>query len=244
MNEYTKQHGDSEQAYNKHDKRLWFGLFLVIIGGAWLLDNLNVLNFLPGFLISWKTFLIGLGLYLIFGPKQKGTGLILIAVGGIFLLDDFDVVDIRNFWHLIWPAVIIIIGIGLIARRRTSNVDTSATAGYDVIDDVSVFGGGEKVVNSQNFQGGRITAVFGGSEIDFRNAELAEGKHVLDVFCMFGGSSIIVPPNWHVQMDVTAVLGGASDNRKSVLQVVPDQNKTLIVKGFAMFGGVEVKYSK
>ncbi|UII28457.1 cell wall-active antibiotics response protein [Fulvivirga maritima] len=86
--------------------------------------------------------------------------------------------------------------------------------------------------------------MFGGSTIDLRNANLHPGVNVLDLFAMFGGTSIIVPPDWTVHVEVSAVLGGFSDKRVSALKVVPDPEKTLIIKGFVMFGGGDVKLTR
>jgi predicted membrane protein len=99
-------------------------------------------------------------------------------------------------------------------------------------------------VNSQNFKGGKITAMFGGSEIDMRGAALAPGTQVLDIFVMFGGTHILVPPDWTVRVEVFSLLGGFGDKRYSNLKVIPDSEKTLVIKGFVMFGGGEVSLNK
>ncbi len=90
------------------------------------------------------------------------------------------------------------------------NSDTSKV-NKDKIDDVSIFGGGTKIISSSNFQGGNITAIFGGSEINLINCQLAEGDNVLDVLCVFGGTTIILPKEWNVVINVTSILGGFSN---------------------------------
>ena len=67
-----------------------------------------------------------------------------------------------------------------------------------MIDDVSIFGGGTKIISSDNFKGGNITAIFGGSEINLTGCKLANGDQVIDVLMIFGGSTIIVPKEWNV----------------------------------------------
>jgi len=61
---------------------------------------------------------------------------------------------------------------------------------------------------------------------------------------MFGGTQVIVPPDWTVRVEVFSLLGGFSDNRHSDLKVIPDSDKVLIIKGFVMFGGGEVSLKK
>ena len=89
-----------------------------------------------------------------------------------------------------------------------------AVMGDDYIDYVNVFSGGERQIVSENFRGGKITAVFGGTELDLTKAKLAPGRTELEIACVFGGATIIVPDDWNVKIEVTPVLGGFSDSRK------------------------------
>lgn len=230
---------------NTSDKRLWLGILLVIVGGLWLLDNLNIIPDIPDFLISWRSFLILLGIFLILGRGKLEPGIILIAIGGIFMLEDLNILDWRNIWQLLWPAVIIIIGISLILRRNYHRGNVAEQKNdINYIDEYSIFGGREVIVSAQEFKGGKITAMFGGSTIDLRNADLAIGTHKLDVFAMFGGSTLLVPPDWTIKVEVFSLLGGFSDHRSSSLKVVPNPDKILIVTGFVMFGGGDLKFNK
>jgi hypothetical protein len=62
---------------------------------------------------------------------------------------------------------------------------------------------------------------------------------VIDVVQLFGGVKLIVPSNWELKSDVTAILGGFDDKRNTPQS--PYAGKKLIVTGFVMFGGVEIK---
>jgi predicted membrane protein len=233
---------------NIQDRRFWLGLVFVIIGGVLLLDNLNIIPYyIPDYLLSWKTFLIVLGAYLIVGRKKPEPGIILIVIGSVFLLQDFYYFRMRDVWHIIWPSIFIIIGASLILRRSRHNRDgleDEKKNDLDYMDDFAVFGGREIVIDSQNFKGGKISAIMGGSSIDLRNANLSEGNNVLDILALFGGTSIIVPPDWTVKVEVVSILGGFSDKRSSPVKVIPHPNKVLTIKGFVMFGGGDIKYNK
>jgi predicted membrane protein len=111
----------------------------------------------------------------------------------------------------------------------------------DVLDDVSIFGGGEKSINSDNFKGGSITSIFGGSEINLKGCKLSEGPNVIDVLCVFGGTTLIVPNDWNVIMNVTPIFGGFSNKIIKDPSASVDINKTIIVKGLVIFGGGEIK---
>lgn len=227
------------------DSRFWLGIFFVIIGGAWLLEELNFLPYyIERYVFTWQVLLILIGGYLIVGRKKVEPGLIFIAIGGIFLLDELDIFYFRDFWHVFWPLLVIVIGLSLILRRNNASKKKTGEQAIDYLDDFAVFGGREKVVDSANFKGGKITALFGGSTIDLRNAILADGENEIDVFIMFGGTEILVPPGWAIKDEVFALLGGFSDKRSGALKVMPEQGKSLIIKGFVMFGGGDVKLSK
>jgi hypothetical protein len=103
---------------------------------------------------------------------------------------------------------------------------------------VAVFGGCERRVAIQNFQGGRATALFGGIELDFRDADM-ESEAILEVNCIFGGVEIRVPETWHVHSRSLPVFGGYED--KTSQPHSPGKTKTLIVTGMVIFGGVEIK---
>ncbi len=229
------------------DKRFWLGLLFVILGSVWLLDNLDIIPwYYSRYLVNWRTFLILLGVYFIVGRKKPEPGIILIAIGGVFLLEDLYYINFRDIWHVFWPAIVIVIGLSLILRRSRGSrygLDEKKND-LDYIDDFAVFGGRERTIDSQNFKGGKITALFGGSQINLANAYLAEGRNEIDVFVMFGGTEIRVPADWSVQVEVFSLLGGFSDKRRSTVQVVPDPGKILVIKGFVMFGGGEVKLAK
>jgi predicted membrane protein len=111
----------------------------------------------------------------------------------------------------------------------------------DLIDDIAIFGGGHKVIQSDNFKGGNITAIFGGSEIDLTQCKLAEGENVIDVVVIFGGTEIIVPRDWNVRTNVTPLFGGFSNKSRRDVSQPLDTTRSLVIKGLALFGGGEIK---
>jgi len=228
------------------DKRVLLGGILIFFGGIFLLDTMNILHFrIAHVLFSFPFFMFVIGLFVLVNTEKKFLGGILTGIGILFLIPRiFPQVDYDG--GIIIPIFLIILGIYIIMKKRkagTESVFSSDTSkmNKDKIDDVSIFGGGTKIISSNNFQGGNITAIFGGSEINFMNCQLAEGDNVLDVLCIFGGTTIIVPKEWNVVINVTSVLGGFSNKAIRNPSVVIDQSRTLHIKGLAMFGGGEVK---
>ena len=63
---------------------------------------------------------------------------------------------------------------------------------------------------------------------------------ILDVFTLFGGTTLIVPANWKVQIDAVSILGGLNDKRRVAASEL-DQSKVLVIKGVVMLGGIDIK---
>ncbi len=225
----------------RNNSRLILGILLLLFGFLILGRHLHVFPFHTfHFLFSWKMILVGLGLFFVLTDHSKTLGTILLIVGGIFLLD-----DIYGFsfpvGRLIFPAILIAVGILVIVRSTGKGLPQfqKASAGDDYIDDVAVFGGGKIKLLSKEFKGGKITSIFGGSDIDLGQCELAGGTQVIDVFALFGGSKFYIPAHWKVRTEVIALFGGFSDKRRNLKE--PGSDNTLLIKGIVIFGGGDIK---
>lgn len=124
---------------------------------------------------------------------------------------------------------------------KDSGTFTFSNGDHDYIDEVAIFGGGKKIITSENFKGGKVTCIFGGMELILTQSKLADGIVELEVFAMFGGWTLIVPPTWQIKSEVVAVFGGISDKRMIGPEHVRDNTQQLVVKGLVMFGGGEIK---
>jgi len=223
---------------------LLLGIVLMFLGLFFIADLADIIPWrLRDFLFTWQALLIFLGLIFLSNKENKGTGIILIAIGSFFLLP--RIIDVPNYWRsLFWPSILIVLGLVIIfsGRRHGSAMifgHKKKATGDDILDEVSVFGGGDKIVNSQQFQGGKITHIFGGSKIDFTQAQLAPGKHYLELVLIFGGTKLIIPEGWDVKLEVTSIFGGFSDKRiKS--RVVTETDRKLVITGTSIFGGGEI----
>lgn len=223
------------------DRRVWLGATLIILGGLFLLNSLDIFDFrFSRIFISWPFFFFVIGIYILFHTSKKILGGILTGLGGLFLIP-------RIFpgfyisWSIVFPIVLIAIGLYIILHRRKNIEFIRGQIKEDVIDDISIFGGGDKAVTSKNFKGGNITAIFGGSEINMTQCQLAEGVNTIDLLALFGGTTIIVPKNWNVIVSVTSILGGFSNKGIKDPTIEIDTSRSLVIKGLVLFGGGEVK---
>ncbi|MBS7563911.1 hypothetical protein KHS38_05795 [Mucilaginibacter sp. Bleaf8] len=121
----------------------------------------------------------------------------------------------------------------------TESFSTPPPQADDFIDSVTVFGNVKKVVLSKNFRGGDIVNIFGGSELDFSQADI-NGRVILDVTQLFGGVKLIVPPHWQVTSDLAAIFGGIDDKRFN--KAIPQNaDKVLVLKGTSIFAGIDIR---
>jgi len=235
------------------DSRLIIGIILILLGGILMMNTMGLMEWpVSYYIFSWKTLLILIGLVLITNKQRKTTGMVLIGLGVLFWIPSVFDVDIR-LHQIFWPVVLIGAGIVIISRRGNvpgqkswnkehwkNSFGGDTTYSEDYINDVSIFGGGKKNVESKNFRGGNLTSVFGGSEINMVSADMSPEGCIIDVFTLFGGSTLIVPNNWKIQIDAVSILGGLNDKRR-VMPSEMDSDKTLIIKGMVILGGIEIK---
>jgi len=229
--------------HHLQNNRAIIGVVLVLLGLFLVMRNTGIFpNFIEDIIFSWPMLLVTIGLIITIGSSgSKTSGIIVMAVGAFFLIPHIfrETFDINMFW----PSIFIIVGIVFIFSKRKgwNSVTTTAQVGDDYIDFVHVFSGGERQIVSDNFRGGKVSAVFGGSEIDLTKAKLAPGVSELEIACVFGGTTIIVPDEWNVKIEVVPVLGGFGDSRKLSPGRTVDTSRQLIIKGAVVFGGGELK---
>jgi hypothetical protein len=102
-----------------HEGRFFWGLFLVIIGFLFLLEQLGYLDFGKVLSVYWPAIfiLIGISIYISKGFKKSGTALFLILLGTFMLLIKLQVIE-RYLWRYIWPALLILLGLWIILKPR------------------------------------------------------------------------------------------------------------------------------
>jgi hypothetical protein len=206
----------------KHADRFW-GAILTGIGTLLLLRNLGV--FWISFRHVWPVVLVLLGLYLVWrarGPRPGepgGPG----SVGGGG--------DVGRRAHD-----------GAMAGVQATGDwrGPAPPSGGDTLSEFAMFGGGDRVIRSQAFRGGTVTAIMGGFDIDLREAQMAGDSATIDVFIAMGGIDLKVPESWTVVIGATPFMGGANYKKSGAAPATPP--KVLTITGFIFMGGVDVKH--
>ena len=179
-----------------------------------------------------------------------------MLVGGVFLFDHLNPdISMRRY---IWPLALIVVGLFFIVRPRRRNwrdhgsekkntgtqennplLNEETRSDEDFVDSTSIFGGAKKNIFSKNFKGGDLVNIFGGTDLDLTQADFT-GTAVIELTTIFGGTKLIIPSNWSIKSDAVIIFGGIEDKRK-MQTITENPEKTLVLKGTVIFGGIEIK---
>lgn len=215
------------------------GFLLIVLGGLFLLDTLDFLNF--GRFIGewWPLILIIIGLSKFRGGRQPGGG-ILLVIGIVFLSATLGIINWDRIWRF-WPLVLIAIGLQIVFRGR-SGLGRKSMYGHEVKDDYfnlsGIFGGGDHRIISDKLTGGEATVLFGGLDIDLTDSQLEPDECTFSFTAIFGGIELRVPDDWRVITSGTPIFGGLTNKTGRREQ---EYKKTVKVVGTVLFGGVDVK---
>src|SRR5579872_1184564 len=239
----------------EHSKRgpqgVIFAILIIGLGVLLFLDNIGLFRF-HDIWRFWPVAPIAIGVAKLLDTKGIAGQIwaaMWILVGAAFLLDNLGIWQLR--WGAIWPLALVAFGIGTLVNslehQRASGgpvIGSSQGSTSDkTLREWATFGGIKRRVDTNDFQGGEMVAVFGGIEIDLRRAQIAPGNKevVIDANATFGGIELRVPENWTVIMRGIGVFGGYEDKtippRESDRATAP----RLVIKGYAVFGGVSVQ---
>lgn len=220
---------------NRLTSQAVLGVVVVLIGVLLLVDSTGIAD--TSFLLTYvSTLFVLLGVYALLtsGFRNVFGPLVVIVLAGAWQIAALDLLpetDLSSFW----PALIIIFGISLLLGRART---TPEEVNQEHIDGLAVFGGRTQRVTDSHFTSADLTALFGGYELDLRDATVDSKPARISAIAMFGGVDLIVPRDWNVRVDVLPIFGGAEDDRPH--HEGEHEEVDLVVTGFAAFGGVSV----
>ena len=217
--------------------RVIWGIVLAAVGVLFALNALEITK-IDIFFDGWWTLFILIPCFVgLFTEREKTGNIIGILVGVFLLLCSRDILDFSMVWKLLLPAIIFIIGIkmvfGAFFDKKPEAMPAIPENGPVIAS--AIFGGRDLNYDGQVFEGGNVTAIFGGVDCNLKKAVIEKDCY-MRATAIFGGIDILVPANVNVVVSSVSIFGGFS-NETSAQPDVP----TIYIKGFSMFGGVDIK---
>jgi len=237
-NDYNRRHYSGET----YVQARWIpAIILIAIGAAFLLNNLRILPF-HELAQYWPVILIAVGLFRLVDSthgNERVVGAVLVILGGLFLAGTLGFYYLS--WGTLWPLLLIGAGVLMLVQRFSLTIG-SAQAGYspEWLQEAAIFSGGKRRIKGE-FRGGKIDCIFGGFEINLREAIVTGPSAELEINAIFGGAEIKVPENWEIVWRGAGVFGGFADETSHPDSAAYRDLKQLIIKGAAIFGGINVK---
>lgn len=224
----------------KNRSGLIWGLALIAIGIIWAGNALGLFNIDLFFDGWWTLFIIIPCLWGLIAEQEKAGNLIGLIIGVLLLLAAQSIISFSLIWRIAAPAILVIIGFSLIFKNLFGSKfnekvkKLNKNLGKD--DDITAVFSGQKLnFRKEEFRGKNLNAIFGGIEIDLRDAKIASDV-VINASAIFGGIDIFVPEGVNIKIKSNSIFGGVSDKHKE-----QEGKYTIYISATGIFGGVEVK---
>jgi len=225
----------------KSNGRAIIGLVFIVLGALLITDNFWDVNI---HIFSWPVVFIIIGAIILSNSHRSPGGLFLFLFGILGILSQIFEFSIKQLFADYWPAALILFGLYIIMQPRkigNANCTTNSNLDNDYIDETVIFSDNRRKITSANFKGGKITTLFGSTLLNLREAVIAENNSTLDILAIFGGITIEAGNDVNIILNVTSIFGGFNDKRKKNPNEIPQFDKSLIIKGFILFGGGEIR---
>jgi predicted membrane protein len=249
-----------------------FALLLIIAGSLLFLENLGLVPlgdiraYWPLWLVVWGVFIMDKTRSSI-GSVWAGA---LIISGILLILGNLQIIRVNG--GIVWPVMLIAFGVTMLMRpaqfgewqgqirlaalerRKARRARFQGAFGNrsfgnsdefhgNQLHEAVIFSSVSRRVDTQQFEGGTLGAVFGSIEIDLTSASITSPQRMacLKASAVFGGIEILVPRTWKVDMKSAAVFGGCEDRTLPPRPEAGFEPVTLVVTGGAVFGGIQIR---
>lgn len=220
---------------NQNKSAYFWGLLLIALGILIAGNAFDLWHFDIFFDGWWTLFIIIPSLVSLFGNSNKTPAIIGLVIGIYLLLNAQDIIPGDVAGKLLLPLILVLIGLSILFRH-SGQKNPAATSGTG--DSwIAIFGGQNIVWPAEPCEGGNITAVFGGVELDLRAATIEEDI-IITALAVFGGVEIYVPANVNVAVNATPIFGGVENN---VRRTADPEQPTITLQATCVFGGIEIR---
>lgn len=236
MTSFQNPHSSQKSRYSTT------GIVLVLLGLILLAGNLGFIpQHLWDIIFQWPSIFAIIAIINVINRKHT-PALIFAILWVIFIWPDiFPQLQIEM--GKLWPVLLILAGVLFInghqKRKNRTPKKSEETHANEQLEEVAIFGENIRRIETDHFTGGEVTSIFGGNELYFNNSRIAPEGAVMQIVNIFGGTKLVVPRDWNIQIEVVSILGGFADKRIYNPGEVPS-GQTLKIKGVAIFGGGEI----
>ncbi len=222
------------------------GVVLVSLGLLLTLDNLvpRHWDLMRWVFKLWPLILVGIGAAKWRQATQEGRsgtgGVVLACIGGILLLSTVGNVDLGD---IIGPLILVAVGIGVVlfGIKSQRQVPPELQQSANFLQGTAILSGFKRRPVTEALKGGELTAIFGGFELDLREATMEGETARFDVFILFGGGELRVPETWEVVNQANAIAGAVEDKTTHSIPAGVSRPR-LVITGLCLFGGLEIKH--
>ena len=161
---------------NKLGNVLWGLAF--IVAGVGVAGNVAGLWNFNLFFNGWWTLFIIIPCLISMVQNGVNTGNIIgLVIGALLLFDAQNIIPRNLVGKMIFPIILVLIGLSIIFKgndnkyiNSKNKVHQTNTAGNGFINAVGIFWGSEVRPTNEKVTGATATAIFGGVDLDLRNA--------------------------------------------------------------------------
>lgn len=219
---------------------LIIGSLIALYGLGLLADNLGLGDIRRYMRSAWPAVLVIVGIVMLIRRDQSHANLgfwgTVCIFGGLWAYaSQRDWIHV-NFWAVFGPTMLVLLGASFVYRALHQPRPDGQSESY--IHSFALMSGHELKPTSTPFKGANLGSVMGGVVLDLSQAQMDGDTAIIDVFTVMGGIEIFVPRDWNVTTKVVSFMGACVDKRRPT--TLP-ATKTVIVRGFAFLGGIDIK---
>lgn len=223
----------------KLSNAIW-GIIFIILGVGFAGNAFSLWEFNLFFNGWWTLFIIIPCSVSLIKNGYKTSSLIGLLIGVMLLLSAQNFINGELFGKLIVPFIFVLLGISMVLKNflgkdRGSHVTIDYQGGTN--DHSAIFAGASYNFAGEKFMGTTINAVFGGVEMDLRNAIIDEDV-MIHATAVFGGIELWVPSNVRVKVSNVPIFGGVDNKANHSLE---KDAPVIYINSTCMFGGIDIK---
>jgi predicted membrane protein len=231
-------------------------IVLIAIGALLFLDNLGLVPF-ANIRACWPLAISAWGVAML-SRSRTSCGMVwpwtLIAAGVLLTMGNLGILHVSI--GSLWPIFLIAIGVSMLFRRggwewppRPSHqffgpADRLRRKFFgNILHLNAVFSSVKRRVESANFEGADLNSTFGELKVDLRGATISTPNRqaIVETNAAFGAIKLRVPETWKIVVHGTAVFGAYEDKTVPPRPTPGLDPPTLIIRGNAAFGAVEIE---